>query len=73
DATKHNEVRLSYAAGQYTVSGFSGEATLSVYSFSGVLLKRVQSADSIACAIDAPSIIHLATSTGVVTRKLLPR
>lgn len=73
DATKHNEVRLSYAAGQYTVSGFSGEATLSVYSFSGVLLKRVKSADSITFAIDAPSIIHLATSTGVVTRKLLPR
>lgn len=72
DAIEQSEVRLSYSAGQYTISGYNGEATLYIYSLSGVLCDVIKSADAIIFTIDAPSVVRLVTGSGVIVRKLLP-
>lgn len=73
DATQQNNVRLTHTGGQYTISGFNGEATLYIYTLTGRLKRATNTSETITFAIDEPAIIRLVTTQGVVVRKLLPK
>ena len=65
------QLRLSCVGGRYTITGFEGEAIVYLYSFDGILREVVRGSHSITFTIDAPTIMQLVTSQGVVVRKLV--
>lgn len=71
-AVEMSNIRIAYSGGDYTISGCEGDATLYIYTLSGVL-QQVMQGNSFVFSLDAPAIVRLVTERGVIIRKLLPR
>ena len=72
-AVEMSPIRIAYAGGEYTISGYEGDATLYIYTLSGALQQVLQGSDSMTFKLHAPAVIRLVTERGVVVRKLSPR
>lgn len=71
ESTPMDEVRIACEGGQYTISGYEGEATLYIYSLTGAVQQVITARTSITFTLDSAAIVRLVTPQGVVVRKLL--
>lgn len=72
EAVELPQIRIAYDSGNYTITGYEGDATLYIYTLSGCVQQVLQGDTAIEFALDAPAVVQLVTKESVITRKLLP-